>query len=254
MLPKNFKKNIPSFRHRKIWNIFDNNITKKIFIKKKKFLLTKNLIQRQKLFYKTNFKQVNSNWFKFFSLVTKNYNYNIKPYALFIEAINIYNDVISLPGISTINPGKLIINTSFLDVFKKNIKFLGSVYQLDTIPYNLMICYLKNKQNNKWTFAKSSGSFCIRLKSLKKIKINTIQLPSTKLYYLPKTTFCYIGDCENFRVSTLVEGKWGLSLKKKKNINVRGVAMNPVDHPNGGRTKAKQPELSPWGWIAKNSH
>jgi len=26
---------------------------------------------------------------------------------------------------------------------------------------------------------------------------------------------------------------------------VRGVAMNPVDHPNGGRTKAKQPELSP---------
>jgi len=26
---------------------------------------------------------------------------------------------------------------------------------------------------------------------------------------------------------------------------VRGVAKNPVDHPNGGRTKAKQPELSP---------
>ena len=30
-------------------------------------------------------------------------------------------------------------------------------------------------------------------------------------------------------------------------IAVRGVAKNPVDHPNGGRTKAKQPELSPWG-------
>jgi len=26
---------------------------------------------------------------------------------------------------------------------------------------------------------------------------------------------------------------------------VRGVAKNPVDHPQGGRTKAKQPELSP---------
>jgi len=25
------------------------------------------------------------------------------------------------------------------------------------------------------------------------------------------------------------------------------VAKNPVDHPNGGRTKAKQPERSPWG-------
>ena len=30
------------------------------------------------------------------------------------------------------------------------------------------------------------------------------------------------------------------------------MAMNPVDHPNGGRTKAKQPEKSPWGWIAKH--
>jgi ribosomal protein L2 len=29
--------------------------------------------------------------------------------------------------------------------------------------------------------------------------------------------------------------------------------MNPVDHPNGGRTKAKQTELSPWGWVAKRN-
>lgn len=33
----------------------------------------------------------------------------------------------------------------------------------------------------------------------------------------------------------------------KKKIIVRGVAKNPVDHPNGGRTKVKQPERSPWG-------
>jgi ribosomal protein L2 len=29
--------------------------------------------------------------------------------------------------------------------------------------------------------------------------------------------------------------------------------MNAVDHPNGGRTKSKQPELSPWGWVAKHN-
>jgi ribosomal protein L2 len=29
--------------------------------------------------------------------------------------------------------------------------------------------------------------------------------------------------------------------------------MNPVDHPNGGRTKSCSPELSPWGWIAKKN-
>lgn len=45
----------------------------------------------------------------------------------------------------------------------------------------------------------------------------------------------------------------GFLHKAKKKITVRGVAKNPVDHPNGGRTKAKQPELSPWGWIAKRN-
>lgn len=29
--------------------------------------------------------------------------------------------------------------------------------------------------------------------------------------------------------------------------SVRGVAQNPVDHPNGGRTKTNKPERSPWG-------
>jgi large subunit ribosomal protein L2 len=35
---------------------------------------------------------------------------------------------------------------------------------------------------------------------------------------------------------------------------VRGVAMNPVDHPHGGRTKTNKPEVSPWGWVTKYSH
>jgi ribosomal protein L2 len=30
--------------------------------------------------------------------------------------------------------------------------------------------------------------------------------------------------------------------------------MNPVDHPHGGRAKTVQPEVSPWGWIAKFKH
>jgi ribosomal protein L2 len=29
--------------------------------------------------------------------------------------------------------------------------------------------------------------------------------------------------------------------------------MNPVDHPNGGRTKSCKPEKSLWGWVAKKN-
>jgi large subunit ribosomal protein L2 len=37
-------------------------------------------------------------------------------------------------------------------------------------------------------------------------------------------------------------------------VTVRGVAMNPIDHPHGGRTKTNKPEVSPWGWVTKHSH
>jgi large subunit ribosomal protein L2 len=74
-----------------------------------------------------------------------------------------------------------------------------------------------------------------------------IKLPSDHIYHFIKTVRCFIGKNYNFLVNKFIEGKWGFSLHKKKKINVRGVAMNPVDHPNGGRTKAKQPEKSPWG-------
>ena len=54
-----------------------------------------------------------------------------------------------------------------------------------------------------------------------------------------------IGKNTNFRLNELIEGKCGFSFHKKKKISVRGVAMNPVDHPNGGRAKTVQPERSP---------
>nr|NP_689363.1 ribosomal protein L2 [Chaetosphaeridium globosum]AAM96614.1 ribosomal protein L2 [Chaetosphaeridium globosum] len=33
---------------------------------------------------------------------------------------------------------------------------------------------------------------------------------------------------------------------------VRGVAMNPIDHPHGGRTKGGRPSVSPWGKLTKS--
>ena len=33
--------------------------------------------------------------------------------------------------------------------------------------------------------------------------------------------------------------------------SVRGIAMNPVDHPHGGRTNGGRQPVSPWGWQTK---
>lgn len=80
-----------------------------------------------------------------------------------------------------------------------------------------------------------------------------IILPSKNEIYLRYNTLVFTGKNTNFFIKKLVEGKYGNSLYQSKSIEVRGVAKNPVDHPNGGRTKTNKPEKSPWGWVAKFS-
>lgn len=168
-----------------------------------------------------------------------------------LNSTSIFNQKIIIPGTENLLPGTILYNLS-KDVNFKKIWYSGSQITLDLLPYYIFVNFLTNNNNNKWTFVKSSGTFGIKLKAKKTVKLILIKLPSGFVYFFNKTTKCFIGKNHNFLVNKFVEGKWGFSLHKKKPINVRGVAMNPVDHPNGGRTKAKQPEKSPWGWIAKN--
>jgi len=45
--------------------------------------------------------------------------------------------------------------------------------------------------------------------------------------------------------------KAGAIRQRGRKSIVRGVAMNPVDHPHGGRTKAIAHPRTPWGTTAK---
>lgn len=185
-----------------------------------------------------------------FAGVINNYIYNKKPYQALLTVKSIYNNIIIIPGIENLTPGRKFFNLTKELVFKKPF-YTGSQIYLEDLPYNLFVSYISNNYNNKWTFAKSSGSFVTKLKAKKTVKLILVELPSKIAYLFLKKTKCFIGKNTNFFNNKFIEGKWGFSLHKQKSINVRGVAMNPVDHPNGGRTKAKQPEKSPWGWIAK---
>ena len=186
------------------------------------------------------------------SCVVEHFLYNKKPYQLLLQTKSLYNHSIIIPGVELLFPGKPTYNFTKDQHFKKN-QYLGSVVFLKDLPYQIYISFLANNYNNKWTFAKSSGTACVRLKAKKSVKLIVVELPSNKLHYYNPQVKCFIGKNTNFFINKFVEGKWGTALHKSKKIVTRGVAMNPVDHPNGGRTKAKQPEKSPWGWIAKRN-
>lgn len=117
-----------------------------------------------------------------------------------------------------------------------------------------MIFFDLGKYNSKSNYIKSSGTFSQILQINKELGIILIKLPSGKKKYIPIDYLCTLGRNSNIFKKFLVVGKAGLNRNAGKNVTVRGVAMNPVDHPHGGRTKTNKPEVSPWGWVTKHSH
>jgi len=63
-----------------------------------------------------------------------------------------------------------------------------------------------------------------------------------------------IGEVGNSEHSLRSIGKAGAKRWRGIRPTVRGVAMNPIDHPHGGgegRTASAQPQVSPWGVLSK---
>lgn len=167
---------------------------------------------------------------------------NPKKKKMFNEFVNIYNYKFITPTIDN-----YFVGFKFLPkIFKNNQPFI-----IENIPYYSQICLITLTFFRKVLFCKSSGTSAVKLLFTKKNKLALITLPSSQQKFIPTNAMCVLGSIFDLKTNICWKGKFKNSFHKK--ITVRGVAMNPVDHPNGGRTKAKQPEKSPWGWIAKNN-
>jgi large subunit ribosomal protein L2 len=65
-----------------------------------------------------------------------------------------------------------------------------------------------------------------------------------------------LGNVSNMKHKFDIIGKAGKSWALGKRPKVRGVAMNPCDHPHGGgEGKKSSPAAprSPWGWLTKGT-
>lgn len=83
-----------------------------------------------------------------------------------------------------------------------------------------------------------------------------IRLPSGKQQLIDSHCHATIGIVSNTDHRTRQLTKAGQSRWRGRRPVVRGVAMNPIDHPHGGgegRTKGGRPSVSPWGKPAKGA-
>ncbi len=82
----------------------------------------------------------------------------------------------------------------------------------------------------------------------------TLKMPSGEVRTVPEVCYATIGQVGNIDHKNLVWGKAGASRWRGWRPSVRGVAMNPVDHPMGGgegRSSGGRHPCTPWGKPTK---
>ena len=96
--------------------------------------------------------------------------------------------------------------------------------------------------------ARSAGSFAQLV--AKEGDVAQLRLPSGEIRRVSVDCMATIGQVGNSEHENVSIGKAGRTRWKGIRPTVRGVAMNPVDHPLGGgegRTSGGRPPVSPWG-------
>ena len=74
-----------------------------------------------------------------------------------------------------------------------------------------------------------------------------VRLPSGRIKSISEDSFGTIGVISNSQHALVSMGKAGRNRNLGVRPTVRGIAMNPVDHPHGGRTNGGRPSVTPWG-------
>ena len=128
----------------------------------------------------------------------------------------------------------------------------GNSLPLKVIPVGTLVHNVEVKPGKGAQLARSAGSFCQLV--AKEGEYATVRLPSGEVKLIHLTCTATIGQVGNIEHENITIGKAGRSRWMGIRPTVRGVAMNPVDHPLGGgegRSKGGRHPCSPWGQLAK---
>jgi len=127
----------------------------------------------------------------------------------------------------------------FLYCGKKAALTIGNVLPLCSMPEGTIICNLESKTGDRGTIARCSGNYASIIAHNEDTGKTRVRLPSGKKKIIPSVARAMIGVVAGGGRIDKPMLKAGTSFHKykaKRNSwpRVRGVAMNPVEHPHGG--------------------
>ena len=133
---------------------------------------------------------------------------------------------------------------------------VGNALPLYAIPVGTIIHNVELKPGKGSQISRSAGCYAQLIKKDAN-GYSLLRLSSGELRLVSLQCFATVGKLSNADHQHIQYGKAGASRWKGIRPTVRGVAMNPVDHPHGGgegRTGTKRAPVSPWGKLTKGSH
>jgi large subunit ribosomal protein L2 len=150
-------------------------------------------------------------------------------------------------------PQRLAVGDTVISSDKADIK-PGNAMHLKSIPVGTIIHNVEMKIGKGGQLARAAGSY-VQLVG-KDGGYAQIKLRSGELRMVLDTCLATIGAVSNPDHQNRVIGKAGRSRWLGIRPCVRGVAMNPVDHPHGGgegRTSGGRHPVTPWGKGTKGT-
>jgi len=127
---------------------------------------------------------------------------------------------------------------------------LGSRTKITNIPIGSIIHNLSRNYYSIAQFIRSAGTKAQIIQKNKQKAI--LRLPSNLFIRVSVHSFASIGIISNLNKKYTVLGKAGRNRLLGNRPITRGIAMNPVDHPHGGRTNGGCPSVTPWGLPTKS--
>lgn len=148
-------------------------------------------------------------------------------------------------------PQRLAAGDKVVSGTKADIK-PGNAMPLSSIPVGTIVHNVEMKAGKGGQIARSAGTYVQLIGRDQSYSI--LRLASGEVRMVRSECMATIGAVSNSDQQNIKLGKAGRSRWLGKRPTVRGVAMNPIDHPHGGgegKTSGGRHPVTPWGKPTK---
>lgn len=126
---------------------------------------------------------------------------------------------------------------------------IGNALPLEAIPLGTAVHNIELIPGRGGQIVRAAGTYAQIV--AKDNKFVALKLPSSEVRFIRKECYASIGQVGNIDINNIALGKAGRNRWLGNKPRVRGIAMNPADHPHGGGEGrspiGKVHPVTPWG-------